>query len=140
MYIRTKISLFLIFILLGGCSDAGNASVTLSGLNYTNVAIAEYSVDGYGGGGVFANGGGGQFVCCVSLPSTWQPEMRVTIRWTVDSASPTIRKQKIVLVPKYEKQDIGFFAVHFYPNDRVEVLVTKLIEGHPDYLYPRPKK
>ena len=40
--------------------------------------------------------------------------------------------------PEYTKQDIGAFAVHFYPDDTVEVLVSSKIVGHPDYPYPRP--
>lgn len=115
------------------------ANVDIAGLNYTNIAIADFSVDGYGGGGIFANGGGGQFVCCVTLPRQWRPSMTVTVRWVEDSNSANSQKVRVVAIPKYATKDIGFFAVHFYPGDVVKVLVTTKIEGHPEYPYPRPK-
>ncbi len=64
--------------------------------------------------------------------------MKVTVRWSEDALVPGPWKEQTVQVPKYNEQDIGFFAVHFYPDNTVKVLVTSKIEGHPDYPYPRP--
>jgi hypothetical protein len=44
-----------------------------------------------------------------------------------------------VKVPEYTTQDIGNFAVHFYPGNIVKVLVTTKMVGHPDYPYPTPR-
>lgn len=136
----TKIwtSFFCISLLLTACSEANNASIELSGLNYTNTGISSFSVNNYGGHGIEANGGGGAFVCCIIVPRNWHEGMKVTVRWTEDGYGPEVWKERIVDVPKYEKQDIGALAVHFYQGDIVRVLVTTKIEGHPEYPYPRP--
>lgn len=131
-------SLVLLVFTLGACAKKDNASVELSGLNYTNVGIAAFSVNGYEGHSIFPNGGGGKFVCCVDVPRNWNAEMKVTVRWSEDALVPGPWKEQTVQVPKYNEQDIGFFAVHFYPDNTVKVLVTSKIEGHPDYPYPRP--
>jgi hypothetical protein len=121
------------------CSDTSDASIELSGLNYTDAWITEFLVNGYHGHGISPNGGGGKFVCCVTIPRKWHPGMKVTIRWTADDRVPDLWKERVVVVPEYTEQDIGNFAVHFYPDDSVKVLVTVKIEGHPTYPYPRPK-
>jgi hypothetical protein len=132
-------SIYCIVILLTACSSTDNASIELSGLNYTNVGIADFSVNDYGGHGIEPNGGGGKFVCCVTVSRNWNSGMKVTVRWTEDAAVPSTLKERVVDVPKYKEQDIGSFVVHFYPGDIVKVLVTTKIVGHPDYPYPRPK-
>jgi hypothetical protein len=139
LHARRWLAVCSIAILLGSCLSESKTNINLAGLNYTDNAIAEFSVDGYGGGSIFANGGGGQFVCCVALPRTWRSDIKVVVRWTEDGGSSSARKQLTVAVPRYGPEDIGFFAVHFYPGDVVKVLVTTKIEGHPNYPYPRPK-
>lgn len=123
---------------LTACSESDKASLELSGLNYTNAWITTFSVDEYGGHGISPNGGGGKFVCCVTIPRKWQAGMKVTVRWTADDRVPDLWKQRVVDIPKYTNQDMGAFTVHFYPDDTVKVLVTSKTEGHPDYPYPRP--
>jgi hypothetical protein len=134
------ISIFSMGFALAACSDISDASIELSGLNYTDVGISIFSVDGYSGAGIYPNGGGGSFVCCVTIPRKWHPGMKVTVRWTADERVPELWKERIVAVPEYTEQDIGAFVAHFYPDDSVKVLVTVKIEGHPTYPYPRPKK
>jgi len=123
---------------LTACYEKKSASVELSGLNYTNIWITNFSVNGYPGHGVSPNGGGGAFVCCVNIPREWHSGMRATVRWTKDGDLPDSWNQQVVDVPKYAAEDISVFAVHFYPDESVKVLVTSKIEGHPDYPYPRP--
>lgn len=132
-------SICFLALLLTGCSGTDNASIELSGLNYTNIGIADFYVDGYGGHGIEPNAGGGKFVCCVTIPRKWHAGMKVTVRWAEDGLVSGPWKEKVVNVPEYTKQDIGAFVVHFYPGDIVKVLVTTKIVGHPDYPYPRPK-
>ena len=128
---------FVLLLLLTACSE-NNASIELSGLNYTNSEISNFAVNNYGGHPIEPNGGGGAFVCCVTVPRQWHAGIKVTVRWTEDERVPGSWKERVVEVPKYTKQDIGAFAVHFYPGDIVKVLVTTKIEGHPEYPYPRP--
>ena len=68
-----KSSIWLLFVMcsLAACSERKSASIELSGLNYTNTWITEFSVDGYSGHGISSNGGGGAFICCVNIPRKW---------------------------------------------------------------------
>lgn len=131
-------SLFLFFaIILTACVRENNASIELSGVNYTSVGIATFSVDSYEGHSIFPNGGGGAFVCCITIPRKWHAGMKVTVRWIEDAEVLGPWRERTVDVPKYTEQDTGIFAVHFYPDGSVKVLVTSKIVGHPDYPYPR---
>ena len=132
-------SILLLMFSVAACSGTNNASIELSGLNYTDAWITTFAVDDYEGHGISPNGGGGKSVCCVTIPRTWHAGMKVTVLWTKDDRIPDLWKQRVVDVPEYTKKDIGTFAVHFYPDDTIKVLVTSKIEGHPDYPYPRPK-
>lgn len=135
---KLRISIILLSVLLNACSDTNNANIELSGLNYTNNWITAFSVDSYEGHGIEPNGGGGKFVCCVSIPREWHTGMKVTVRWAEDERISDSWKERIVEIPKYTKQDISTFAVHFYPGNTVKVLVTSKTARHPDYPYPRP--
>jgi hypothetical protein len=136
---KSWIYIFFVTFALAACSDTSKVSIELSGLNYTDSPVAMFSVDGYGGHVIYPNGGGGAFVCCVTIPRKWHDGMNVTVRWTKDDRVPDLWKERVVDVPKYTEQDFGAFAVHFYPGDIVKVLVTAKMNGHPDYPYPRPK-
>lgn len=131
-------SSFLLAVSSIACSEANKASIELSGLNYTNTWITAFFIDNYGGHGIEPNGGGGAFVCCVTIPREWHAGMKVTVRWTEDERIPDSWKKRVVDIPRYTKQDISTFAVHFYPDDTVKVLVTSKTARHPDYPYPRP--
>lgn len=139
MKLKKWISIFFAGVALAACSDTSDPSIDISGLNYTDVWITTFFVNGYYASGVSPNGGGGKFVCCVTIPRKWRPGLRVTVRWTADDRVPNLWKERVVEVPKYTERDFGTFAVHFYPDDTVKVLVTSVLEGHPNYPYPRPK-
>lgn len=139
MNMKSWMSVLFLTFTFAACSETNNVSLELSGLNYTNKWITMFAVDDYGGHGISPNGGGGKFVCCITIPRRWHPGMKVTVRWTGDERIPDSWKERVVEVPRYTKEDMGTFAVHFYPDDTVKVLVTSKIEGHPDYPYPRPK-
>lgn len=139
MLFLTKFVIFMSFIFLCGCQQE-NANIELAGVNYTDKNISEYFVDGYYGGNVYANSGGGSFFCCVLLPRHWRNNLKVKVVWNEESTDPKTRKQILVSVPKYEEGDIGFFAVHFYPNGDVKVLVTTKTIRYPGYPYPRPER
>jgi hypothetical protein len=133
-----KFCFFLMIFICSACTDTSNPSVELSGLNYTDVFISTFTVDGVHGPGIYANGGGGKFVCCVTVPRRWHPGLKVTVRWTADQRVPNLWKERVVGVPKYTNKDFGGFVVHFYPDDTVKVLVTSIFVGHRNYPYPRP--
>ena len=135
---KAGISFLFLAATLSACRDS-DATLELSGLNYTNVGISTFSVNGYHGGGIYPNGGGGSFVCCITMPRKWRHGFRVIVRWTSDERVPDLWKERIVAVPEYTDQDFGAFLVHFYPDDTVKVLVSTKVVGHPQYPYPRPK-
>lgn len=127
----------LAVVLCAACSMANRAAaMDLVGYNYTDQYVAAYSVNGYPGANIYPHAGGGGFVCCISVPREWQPGMTVTVKWTEDrNANPVPWKTRVVEVPPYTAKDRGHFAVHFFANDEVTVLVKTKAPGHPDYPY-----
>jgi hypothetical protein len=100
-----------------------------------NFNIAGFYVNGYYGGTVGREGGGGGEVCCVVLPRKWRPGLVAEVRWTVadwsnenraeidagNYRSVTDQRYKaIVPVEKYLNAE-NFF-VHFYRGGKVRVV------------------
>jgi hypothetical protein len=96
------------------------------------------------GDNIGEGGGGGSEVCCITLPTKWDPALRVDIRWEVDhiirshdaklqdSAEMKGIYQAQVPVEKYSK--IGDLYIHFFPNGRVRAVVSSISsdgEKHP---------
>lgn len=135
-HIRKAIAI-LTCLLITGCSEP-DINLEICGLNYTDLHIDEFTVNGYGGDNISANGGGGGFACCIALPKKWHEGMKVKIRWTNDGTKLQSYKERTVAVPHYGRDDLGFLAVHFYPDDSVKVLVTNHTDSFPGYPYPRP--
>lgn len=116
------------------CTGKREANIDICGINYTSAGIPEFSVNGYWGGGVYPHGGGGKFVCCVTVPNQWRPGLQVTVRWTEEGVGERSQKERVVPIPEYTEKDIGFFAVHFLPGDVVKVLVTMKTANHSDWV------
>ena len=133
-----SILVLAITVLIIATRGLNNSGISISGLNYTNRHISNFTVNGYSGMNIDANGGGGSFVCCVSVPVHWKEGLHVTVRWYEDEAHPDNYKEKTVEIPKYGPLDLGFLAVHFYEDDTVRVLVTTKSARYPGYPYPRP--
>ncbi|MDY7507712.1 DUF3304 domain-containing protein [Ralstonia wenshanensis] len=133
--------LLLLGALVLGCAMTGPVSaMSIVGYNYTDDVVEAFSVNGYPGPNVYPHGGGGKFVCCISVPQEWKPGMTVTVKWTAHrNANPIPWNTRAVEVPRYTPDEISRFAVHFFPGDEVKVLVTTKGPGHPDYPYPSPK-
>ncbi len=124
-YIASCVTAGLILLpLFTVCKDE-NISISLTGLNYTGYYIIDFTANGYSGANIGPNGGGGSFVCCVSIPNRWREDLYATVKWQDDSARPETLKERIVKVPRYADGDFGSFVVHFYQNDVVRVLVNK---------------
>ncbi|GGC07534.1 DUF3304 domain-containing protein [Pseudoduganella buxea] len=135
-HIPITIAVFFLSM-ISGCFER-NINLEVCGLNYTSLHIDEFTVNGYSGANISANGGGGGFTCCIALPRKWHEGMSVKIRWTNDGTKFQNYKERTVAVPKYSDKDLGFLAVHFYPDDSVKVLVTNHTDSFPGYPYPRP--
>jgi hypothetical protein len=133
----------------GGC-DAGNAAktdakrhmLTIYGYNYTDQYIDEFTVDGQGGGNVFVStptAGGGKGSCCVNWVDGTPLPQTVTVRWayatcktrltdsygdTKDWFKPLFKEEQVQLTVPIPSNP-GYFEVHIYPDQHVEVAVTQ---------------
>ena len=126
--------------LIGCATQSPVGAMDITGINYTDTVVEAFAVNGYPGPNVYPHGGGGAFVCCISVPEVWKPGMTVTVRWTDDrNANLVPWKSKVVEIPQYRPDERDIFVVHFFPNDEVKVLVTNMIVGHPNYPFPNPK-
>jgi hypothetical protein len=131
-----------LLLFVAGCSAgapkflAGN----LNGVNHTSAAINHFSVNGYGGANIspFGYGGG---MCCVMLPSQWEPGLKFEVKWEADP-NPNVRlpalgtdeyraayakheanyqqHRAIVDLPPYEDR-LCALEVHFLPCNEVKV-------------------
>lgn len=112
-------------------------------LNYTDWYIHTFSIvgprgSGIGGGGpnvmpIQKNGrpsGGGAGVCCTSLPTEWQPDLKLTVRWLVTKKRPDGKKwgywykAENVQIAPYSSGNTGDAWAIFLPGDRVRVMLT----------------
>jgi len=140
--IFTRLRQYIGLLALVGCAIQSPAgAMDISGINYTDTYVSLFTVNGYPGPNVMPHSGGGGFVCCISVPEVWKPGMTVTVKWTDRrNADPIPWKTKVVEVPQYRSDERGVFVVHFFPNDEVKVLVTRITVGHPNYPFPSPKE
>lgn len=125
-----------------GAARNGPATLALVGYNYTDRYIDSFSVDGQGGGNINVsspNSGGGGIVCCVLYQPSPEPKT-VTVRWQFDAcyfreASSysnethntlhVFYKEKKVRVTESTSGKAEYMEVHFYPDDSIQVLLTK---------------
>ncbi|WP_198083491.1 DUF3304 domain-containing protein [Variovorax sp. E3] len=102
-------------------------------------SIGGFSVDGHGGANASLAGGAGNS-CCMSLPRRWHPGMTVKVEWSYNhrahdpDTTPPPPQMAMVEVPEYTVKNSGAMQVHFYPNHRVKVVVSKF--GIEHMLYP----
>ncbi len=129
----------LMFSLLTAC-DAKPKMLGITGYNYTNRYIDNFSVDGQGGTNLGANTNGSGEACCILLrPDTPLP-VKVHVEWTYGERWNHLKGVKLqdaethqadveLRGPIPEKPTI--FVVHFYPDNSVQVEVAA------DYPTPR---
>ena len=151
-----------LLLVLVGCSPgtpkylAGN----LNGMNHTSEAINYFSVNGYRGRNIPPHGDGGG-ACCVLLPSQWQPNLMVAVKWQTDpdpfADSPALGTDEfrafmtqheqnyrthtaIVEIPRYETETLCSLKVHFLPCHQIKVTTACMMYGLPDYPIKEPQK
>ncbi len=113
---------------------------SIVGMNYTSQPISTFIVNGYDAANLPPNGGGGAFVCCIGVPRQWRAGLTAKVQWTEDERDPAKWHEAVVAIPRYKSDETGIFAVHFYPDGTVKVLVTNLGYRHPNYPFPNPRK
>ena len=136
--------------------------VGITGYNFTSEGVQDYYVNGQRGSNLPPYGGGGSLSCCVSLPAQWNPDLKVTVEWTMGRwTTPyesrkhlTVQQQieccsaeralsKTVPIERYGKEG-GDVQVFFLPNDELQVWVYDAGPQNPNHPshrgYPeRPK-
>lgn len=146
---KKLLSATLAALVLAACQEGPKAEpkmLDITGYNYTDRYIDRFSVNGQGGGNVLLSDdadGGGKTACCI----VWRPgtALPVTMRveWTYGERWNHVRGVKLqeaefhqaeaeLKGPIPEKPTV--FAVHFYPDNTVQVEVAE------DYPKPRLKR
>ncbi len=143
---NTRVMEFLGLLLWLACAFCLNAcsfqeeqvGLSIVGYNHTtDRSIDHFSVNGNMGAGPGPRSGGGGFSCCVNLPKVWHPGIKVKIEWEYqggDILPPPPPDQVVEIeVPKYGPEDLSRFAVHFFPDHKVKVLVNNKDIDRPNY-------
>lgn len=119
-------------------------SANISPYNHTGDYIHQFYVDGAGGGNSRPYGGGGSFVCCISYPAIWRPDLSAQVKWTTSSGNPRDTSpeaavehwhEKTVPIDKYDVLG-GTLNVHFLPGSEVRLIVSNKRAGAKDYPGP----
>ena len=154
--------MMLLFPVMAGCSPstpkylAGN----LNGFNHTASAINYFSVNGAGGRNIPPYGEGGG-VCCIRLPSQWQPNLMMTVEWETDpdpyADSPPLGTDEFrsfmvnheskyqnhtatVEVPPYEINTLCSPTIHFLACHQIKVTTSCTVHGEPNYPIKEPAR
>jgi hypothetical protein len=145
---RRLVPLVIVSLAISACSRTADKSETkvadetmdlkLNALNYTDVPIGVFYVDGTSGANVASRigSGGGTIICCVSVPAKWHPGLTVTVVWRDDNMymkDPKALASRVVPVEPYEYFSDGFLWVLFFPNDKIKVYASQWGPGAPDF-------
>ncbi|SPA02840.1 conserved exported hypothetical protein [Cupriavidus taiwanensis] len=104
-------------------------------LNYTDVPIGVVYVNGQWAGGMVANAGGTKWIGGIAVPKHWDPNFKVTIKWSDDELFEKDEKAlyiKELPVEKYSTEDAAYFYVAFFPNQEVKLYLTRWLPGAND--------
>ncbi|WP_038711411.1 DUF3304 domain-containing protein, partial [Burkholderia thailandensis] len=113
-------------------------SLNLNALNYTEIPIGKFYVNGTWGGNVRSRIGSGGIgiLCCVSLPKKWHPGLNITVEWRDDEMyknDPNSLASRAVPVEKYEYFSDGFLWVLFFPGGKIKAYASKWMPGFPGF-------
>lgn len=106
----------------------------LNALNYTDIPVGVFYVNGTSGANVSSRigSGGGTIICCVSVPKKWHSGLTVTVWWRNDEMykkDPHSMASREVPVEKYEYFSDGFLWVLFFPGDKIKVYASPWMPG-----------
>lgn len=128
-------------VLRAGPKNRAFMPVAITGVHHLGSAynISDFYVDGYFGGNVGREGGGGRSACCVELPEKWREGLTVEVRWAINDWSQennaeidagNYRSLKSggvyrarVPVEKYNEPE--HLWVHFFPKGYARVVSSK---------------
>lgn len=146
---KKLLSAALAALVLTACQEGPKAEpkmLGITGYNYTGRYIDGFSVNGQGGGNVLISegesGGGGTTCCIVWQPGTVLP-VTMRVEWTY-GIEGDLQTGEVFRQPENHSVEVEFkgpipakptvLAVHFYPDNKVQVEVAE------DYPEPRIKR
>lgn len=136
------ILILLALMIVSACSraidhDGDFEAVGVTGVHHlgSSYTISRFYVDGYNGGNVGPEGGGGSNTCCVLLPKIWRPGLTVELRWSVadwsqqnsqETSKGIYKSLKYsrfkAQVPVEEYQWPEQLRIHFFAGGRARVI------------------
>jgi hypothetical protein len=129
-----------ILLSLAGCKEE---MVPAGVEGYKHIPWGEGGISGFAvnGRSFFIPG----YQCCVSLPRKWRPGLKAKIDWVVYLPRPGEPGEndphtysEVVDIPHYRPEEAEGFRVHFYPDHKVKVIVTRHMIANP--FYPMKKE
>ncbi len=114
-------------------------AVQLSVLNYTDDYIDEVYVNRSWAANQMPHSGGGRFAGFAELPSRWDPNHKLTVRWRDEPLyhkDPNAFHQREVATEPYQQDDRGrmtFLWIAFFPDGVIKLYPTWVAPGHPDF-------
>jgi len=109
----------------------------IMGYNYTDRAIADFSVNGAWGANVALStptAGGGKTTCCVVLSRDTKTPFWVTVKYRMDALESYPPRRMIEPAGAYKTAkvevtgpippDPGYIEIHFYPDGHIEAAIS----------------
>ncbi|SBV53167.1 hypothetical protein XBLMG947_3977 [Xanthomonas bromi] len=146
--LKRALAICCLMLVLAGCG-AGNSSaqssaqaeesetvgLSLYGLNYTDVPIGIFYVNGVWGGNSTPYAAGLSTAGSIGLPAKWHPGIKVKVQWRDDllyDQDKDALTTAEVEVPRYGKIYSGYLLVAFLPGRKVKVYASGVGPGHKD--------
>ncbi|MDF0607074.1 DUF3304 domain-containing protein [Neisseriaceae bacterium TC5R-5] len=142
-----KALLLATVLLVAACTSLANKNderigVSMSAVNHTDKFIYGFYINGAYGSNTGENSISGKTSCCVMIPRTWRPDLKVTVKWRfdgqVDAKGERAWSEKIVEIEPYDRP--GRIFVHFFDNEVIRVVSTNLSPADIDHPVPFPGK
>lgn len=102
-------------------------------VRYTLYDLSQQPPAAVGGAEVRWLATGGEKGCCLNLPATWRPGMKVRVDWDEEDRDVIYPEKysKELEIPRYD-QAADLYVV-FYPNHEIEVVVSVGEPGQPNW-------
>jgi hypothetical protein len=129
-------------VVLTACDGNEMLAGDVTGYNHMPIAggwsIAGFTVNGAGGPPIQPESGGGKFSCCMSFPKHWHAGMKAKVSWFYDvkvgdPRTPPPPQEAEIDIPEYTPKTAGAVQVHFYPDHRVNIVISVYGLRHPRY-------
>jgi hypothetical protein len=126
---------------LDGCKN-DPYELEVIGYDYTDRAIADFSVNGQTGGNVFLSNetsGGGKLACCVILSKETKTPFWIDVRYRMDALETYSPRRELEPAGNYVTKRVevtglippkpGYLEIHFYPDNHIEAAIVGFQEG-----------